>query len=119
MYFLVIYRAICVLFANYSASEAITPKKIFLYLRLVMEALMIITSTFLQLVPLKRYPRLSLVNRILSIPSQLYTLYVANAYIAPALKFTWFTVTMVLVTIMSVAFTAFGIWSDVQKIEEE
>lgn len=116
---LLMYRAICVLFATYSASDAITPKKIFLYLRLVLETLMTIVSSFLQLVPLKRYPRLSLVNRILSIPSQFYTLYVANAYIAPTLKVTWITVTIVTVTITSVVFTAFGIWSDVQKIEEE
>lgn len=116
---LLIYRVICVIFANYAASEAITPKKIFLYVRLAIEALMTITSSILQLVPLKRYPRLSLANRILSIPAQFYTLYVANAYVAPTLKVTWVTVSIVTVTIMSVTLTALGIWSDVQKIEDE
>lgn len=116
---LLIYRVICVFFANYSASQAITPKKIFLYLRLVLEALMTIASSFLQLVPLKLYPRLSIANRILSIPSQFYTLYVANAYVAPTLKVTWITVTIVTITIMSVMLTAFGIWTDVQKIQQE
>lgn len=80
---------------------------------------MTITSSFLQLVPLQRYPRLSLANRILSIPSQFYSLYVANAYVAPAVKVTWFTVITVTITIVSVMFTAFGIYTDVQKIEEE
>lgn len=116
---LLLYRVICVLFANFSASEAITPKKIFLYIRLVLEALMTITSSFLQLVPLKRYPRLSIINRILSIPSQFYTLYAANVYVAPALKVTWVTVTTVTITLMSVMLTAFGIWTDVKKIEDE
>lgn len=116
---LLIYRVICVLFANYSLSDAITPKKILLCFRLVLEVLMTIGSSFLQLVPLKQYPRLSLINRLLSIPSQFYTLYVANAYVAPALKVPCVTVTVVTITIMSVLLTAFGIWTDVQKIEGE
>lgn len=116
---LLIYRVICVVLANLTVSEAITPRKIILYLRLALQAFITITSSFLQLVPLQRYPRLSIFNRILSIPSQFYTLYVVNAYVAPILKTTWVTITIVAITIMSVMLTAFGIWIDVQKIHEE
>lgn len=117
--FLLIFRTICVLFANYSASDALTSKKILLYLRLALQALMTIASSFLQLVPLQQYPRLSLANRLLSIPSQFYTIYVANVQVAPALHVPGFTVSTVILTIISVLHTAFGIWTDVQKIEEE
>lgn len=116
---LLVYRVISVLIANVHATDAMTPKNIIAQLRLALQAIMTIISSFLQLVPLKNYPRLSIFHRVLSIPSQIYTLYVANAYIAPFVQSTFVTMGIVITTIMSVVVTAFGIWTDTLKIEHE
>lgn len=103
--------------SSYAISDAITPSYFGAGVKTSLAALQVFSGLVLDLLPLSEFPRASLARRILSIPSQVYTLYYANVYIGPALDSRRFTIFIYLLSLLCILETAYKINNDWNRIE--
>lgn len=104
-------------YSSYSIADVITFKSSSVTPRLLVTGTLIVISLFLHLVPPSEFPLLSLINKLLSIPSEMYTLYFAHRYVSPTLNSRRFTVVLYLLTILSVITTLYSIYVDLEKLK--
>lgn len=105
------------LYASYSLSEAITPTCFGNNVKTGLAVLQICAIVILDFLPLSNFPRISLAHRIISIPTQAYTLYYANKYIGPTLDSRRVTIVLYIISVLCILETVYKINVDWNRIE--
>ncbi|KPI96058.1 hypothetical protein RR46_06792 [Papilio xuthus] len=96
------WRIWSLIYSSYSIADVLTFKSSSVTPRVVVTGTLIIVSLFFHIVPPSEFPLFSLINKVLSIPSEMYTLYFAHRYVSPALNSRRFTALLYFLTILSV-----------------
>lgn len=117
LYFFWVWRIGSFLYSSYSVSESVTPSCAGTGVKLVVMVLLMSSSLLLHLVPLAEFPRLSLANRIISVPSQVNSLCFLHRYVGPTLDSKRVTVLLCIVSVMSIVETIYMIHVDWNRIE--
>ncbi|CAK1555034.1 unnamed protein product [Leptosia nina] len=104
-------------YAAYSISNAVGPDCLGTNFKHFVAGLQILITLVVNLIPLSKFPRISLATRFISIPSQACTLYYANAYIGPLLDSKRVTVLLYAMTLLSILETVYKVTLDWSRIE--
>ncbi|CAG4955187.1 unnamed protein product [Colias eurytheme] len=112
-----LWRICSSIYAVYSISSAVSPECFGTKFKIYLSAFQLLLTIVMSLIPMSNFPRISLMYRIISIPSQAYTLYYANVYIAPIIDSQRVTVFLYVITVVCVVETAYKIKMDWSRIE--
>lgn len=105
------------LYSSYSISEKITPTQFGAGVKLFLTGVQLFAAFLMDVLPLSEFPKISLAHRLLSIPSQAYTLYYANKYIGPTLDSRRVTIVVAIISVLCVLETIYMISLDWSRIE--
>ncbi|CAH2034400.1 unnamed protein product, partial [Iphiclides podalirius] len=110
------WRSWALLYSSYSVADAVTPRRGGGATCAVAGAL-VLASVLVRMTPAADLPALSLANRLLGVPSEVYTLYFAHKYVAPALGSRRFAVLLYALTLFSVVENLYSIYSDLERLQ--
>lgn len=111
------WRVWCLLYSSYSVADAVTPKTGAGGARFLIAGALVVASTLVRMAPASDAPALSLANRLLSVPSEMYTMYFAHRYLGPAFNSRRFTALLYALTLFSVLETLYSICSDLKRLQ--
>lgn len=117
LYLFWMWRVCTFLYSSYSISDVMTPSCASGRVKSYVMFSVMASCVLLQLVPTAQFPRVSLAKRIISIPSQGYSLYFAHRYIGRTLASQRVTIFLYVVTVLSILETLYMIKSDWNRIE--
>lgn len=106
-YVLFVWRIGSYFYTSYWVSETLLPRSTGCGGKVLITVSLMASACLLTFLPISEFPRLCLMNRILSIPSQLNTIYFMHGYLAPAIDSSRVTVLCWVVTFLSVIETVY------------
>lgn len=101
---------------SYSVSEAVTPLCAGTGVKVVVMVVLMSICLVPHLLPMAEFPRISLVNRIISVPSQINSIYMLNRYVGPSLDCKRFTHLLIIASVLAVVETIYLIHVDWDRI---
>lgn len=112
-----LWRIFSTFYSSYSISGLVTPESASAWVKSVVTFSVMATSVFLQFIPREEYPRVSLASRLLSIPSQCYSLYFAHKYVGGALDSRRVNIFLYVITFLIILETLYMLSIDWSRIE--
>lgn len=102
-----------------SLSNYVTPSSLGRPVRFTVTLFTFVSSTLIRMLPMRELPRLRLASTIMSMPTQFYSLYIANKFVDSTFKSTTCSVVLYIFSFLSILQTIYQIMVDWDRIDKE